>query len=389
MKMQYKLEESRKVHNIVYIAIILLLLFSMFFSNSLSILLRLKPDYKFSKDTEIHFINVGQGDAIAIKFANNEVMLIDSGTELYKDKLFNYLDNIVLDDNTIDYLVLTHIDNDHSGNMIDILDKYDVKELYRPKLNSKVEDENSTNSNDVFDKVISIANEKGITMHYNEVGITINVGMSMLTWLSPIGVALDNELDSNNYSPVIRLDYNGYSALFTGDIDADTEELLIDTYNNNELDIDILKVAHHGSNYSTSEEFLFATTPKYACIGVGENTYGHPSNKLLERILCYDENFGTNLYDNLYTTKDNGNVIMSMSDSIKVTIITNIDDYNFVGYYVYCLIAILVVVLFIARPYAFILFKNIRFVIQNRKFEKYIEKEREAEESSNKNKVVK
>ena len=382
MKWQYKLEEDRKVHNIVYLAIIVLLIISMFFSNYLSIFLRLKPDYEFSNDTEIHFINVGQGDAIAIKFANNEVMLIDSGTELYRDKLMNYLDKIVLEGkSTIDYLVLTHIDNDHSGNMVSLISNYNIKSLYRPKLNSTIEDSTSNNSNETYDAIISLAKEKNINLFYNEVGRTLSVGLSMVTWLSPIGISFDDNLDSNNYSPVIRLDYNGKSALFTGDIDSDIEESLINTYDNGELDIDILKVAHHGSNYSTSNEFLMSTTPEYACISVGENTYGHPANKLLERILKYDENFGTTLYDNLYITRSSGNVIMTMADTIEVTTITNIDDYNFVGYYVYALIAILVVMIFIARPYVFILIKNIRFIVQNKRFEKYIAKERELEEN--------
>ena len=132
MKKQYKLEESRKVHNIIYLAIISLLIFSLFFSNSMSILLKLKPKYSYNNELEIHFIDVGQGDAIAIKFDTNEIMLIDTGIENNKDKLFNYLDNIVLFDKTIDYLVLTHIDTDHSGNAIDILNTYTVKNIYRP-----------------------------------------------------------------------------------------------------------------------------------------------------------------------------------------------------------------------------------------------------------------
>ena len=89
MKKQYRLEESRKVQNIVYIAIIALLVFSLFFSNYMSIFLRLKPNYQYNNETEIHFIDVGQGDAIAIKFANDEVMLIDSGISSNKSKLFN------------------------------------------------------------------------------------------------------------------------------------------------------------------------------------------------------------------------------------------------------------------------------------------------------------
>lgn len=383
MKWQYKIENSRKLYNLVYIAIIVLLVFSLFFSNNLTVFLKLKPNYKFSNETEIHFINAGQGDAIAIKFDNGKVMLIDSGTHLYKKKFFNYLNNIILENNnTIDYLVLTHIDSDHSGNMLELLNSYEIYNLYRPKLNSTIEDINSVNSNEIYDKVISIAKNKNINLFYNEVGHVLSIGLSVVSWLSPIDISLDESLDSNNYSPVIRLDYKGNSALFTGDIDSDVENKLINTYKNGELDVDILKLAHHGSANSTSEEFLMATTPKFACISVGENTYGHPSNKLIERILKFDENFGANLYNNMYLTKSSGNVIMTLSDHISVSNISNIDDFNFVGYYVYALIGILVIAVFMLRPYVFILFKNIRFIIQNRKFEKYLKKETNIKEKN-------
>ena len=374
MKMQYKLEEDRKVFNIVYLAIITLLILSMFFSNTFSILLRLKPKYSYNNETEIHFIDVGQGDAIAIKFATNEVMLIDSGVETNRDKLFNYLDNIVLFDNTIDYLVLTHIDNDHSGNVVDILNTYNVKNLYRPKITSKTEDLLSTNSNEIFDEIVYIAKSKDINILYNDVGVSLDIGLTKLTWLSPIAVNINDKIDSNEYSPVIRLDYKDFSALFTGDISSETEDVLIDTYTNNELDVDILKIAHHGSAYSTCEEFLRATTPKYACISVGVNTYGHPSNKLLKRILDYDKEYGTNLYNNIYTTLSSGNIIISLSEDMSISTIKNIDDYNFVDYKIYAFVAIFIVLIFMFKPYLFILRKNIKFVVQNKKFEKYLRK---------------
>ena len=102
MKWQYKLEENRKVHNSVYLAIIVLLSFSLFFSNSLSILLKLKPNYKFSNDTEIHFINVGQGDAVAVKFDKDLTHRIVSPCGLCRyimDKMDLGLNVLVIDKN--------------------------------------------------------------------------------------------------------------------------------------------------------------------------------------------------------------------------------------------------------------------------------------------------
>ena len=139
--------EGRTLINCIYIVLIIAILFSNFFADKLSILLLLEPNYNFKNQTEIHFINVGQGDAVAIKFNNGETMLIDSGVKEYRKNLIYYLDNIVLDKSKkIDYLVLTHIDADHSGNMQYILENYNVENFYRPAVLAACEDQNTLNS---------------------------------------------------------------------------------------------------------------------------------------------------------------------------------------------------------------------------------------------------
>ena len=141
--MKYKVE-GRKVINIIYIVVIITILFSNLFSYRLSVFLRLNPGYKFSNDTEIHFIDVGQGDSIAIKFDNGKTMLVDTGTKEYKSKLTNYLDKIVLNNSkNIDILVLTHIDIDHSGNMEYILKNYKVGQVYMPPMKFDSEMDNN------------------------------------------------------------------------------------------------------------------------------------------------------------------------------------------------------------------------------------------------------
>ena len=145
----------RKLVNIIGVIIIVAAIFSNFFSLQLSQFLLLKPDYEFTNETEIHFINVGQGDAIAIKFDNGKCMLIDSGTQAYQKKLSYYLDNMIVGkDKKIDYLVLTHKDIDHSGNMMYILENYKIGTFYRPKLYSSIESKDSKNSSDWYDKII-------------------------------------------------------------------------------------------------------------------------------------------------------------------------------------------------------------------------------------------
>ena len=376
--------EGRKVFNIIYIIAIFAVLVSNFFSRGLSVLLYLKPDYSFSGCTEIHFINVGQGDAIAIKFSTGKVMLIDTGTSEYRKKLTNYLDNIILDgSDKIDFMLLTHIDTDHSGNAEYILENYDVDVLYRPKIYSIYEDTTSTSTCVLYDNLISIAMDKNITMIYNEAGVLLNECETSMLWLSPIDLDFNDSIDSNEYSPIIRLEYNGHSALLTGDAGISHEYDVIGCYSEDILDVDILKLGHHGSYNSTSENFLSATTPMFACVSVGENTYGHPANITLERILNYDQENNTNLFSNLYSTLEDGNVIFELGWDISVKSIANIDDYAFVSYYIYSLTAILLLAFFMLKPYIKVWKKNLRFVIQNKKFKKHLELEKQQKMQEN------
>lgn len=359
--------EGRKVYNIVYISLIIIVLLSLIWIDSISIFLHLKPNYMFSNDTEIHVIDVGQGDAIGVKFDNGQSMLIDSGIKESKKKLFRYLDKVLLSDSkVINYFVLTHIDNDHSGNLIDILDKYHILNLYLPKLDCE-------NKNlpyyalEMYGAIINKATSMDINIFYNEAGTKLKIGETDLIWLAPL--LIDGDIDSNDYSPVIRLNYNGKSALFTGDIGSNIESDLMNKYSQDSLDVDILKIAHHGSASSTSLDFLNITTPEFACISVGENTYGHPSNELISRILEYDS-AGYDLYNNLLTTKECGNIIFVLGNSVYTNTIANIDNYLFVSYVWFCVIGIVFILCFMLLPYYKALRKNIRFIVQNRRYEK-------------------
>lgn len=368
--------EGRKVYNYIYIIVIITILFSNLFYKQLSILLMLKPNYEFNNVTEIHFVDVGQGDAIAIKFDNGKNMLIDTGIVEYRQELKYYLDNIITDNKTINYLILTHIDIDHSGNMKYILDNYNVETIYRPQILATCESVYSSNSSTVYDEIISTAISKNIQLKFNKAGESLVVGNNILTWLSPIGIDFDDNIQSNDYSPVIRLDFNNHSALFTGDISSEVEEQLWKSYSRELLDVDILKLAHHGSAYSNTSKFLEITSPDYACVCVGENTYGHPANLTIERILQYDEKYSKNLYNNLYSTKDHGNVIITLTNYIDVNFISNINNYSFGSYYFYCTILIIFLLVKMLTPYYFAYKKSRRFYLQNKKFEEDKEKQK-------------
>ena len=120
-----KKKVQRKMRYVImYFVAVLAVLVSNFFAYDLEILLKLRPKIHKSDSTQVHFIDVGQGDAIAIKLSNGETMLVDSGISDYRSKLTTYLDNVITKNNTIDHLVLTHPDIDHSSNIEYLLKKY-------------------------------------------------------------------------------------------------------------------------------------------------------------------------------------------------------------------------------------------------------------------------
>ena len=367
--------ENRKIYNIVYCIIIILILFSNFFYIKIENFLKIRPEILYQDCTKVHFIDVGQGDCIAIKFDTGELMLVDTGTDEYRSKLDYYLKNILLDENkVIDHLVLTHPDRDHSSNINYIIDNYNVKNFYRPNINEISENEDPYIDDIRYREILEKVKSKGINTYFSSELLYLNLGDASIRWLSPDKEMKENT-DLNLLSPVIVVEDNDTKLMLTGDIDSETEKELIEKYTY-ELDIDILKLAHHGSKYSNSYEFFEKTTPSLIVASVGINTYGHPANDTLERILKYDKENGTDLFSNLKTTKDDGNVIITLDRNKNVQTIKNIDDYIFSHYYLYTIIATIFVLFLLIRPYIKYLYAKIRYDIRNKNFAKHIEKEK-------------
>ncbi len=352
----------------------------------MEIFLKLKPNITKSFETQVHFIDVGQGDAIAIKFSNGKTMLVDSGTKEYQHKLQYYLDNVVLDNSkTLDYVLLTHPDVDHSGNMEFILNNYNVKEFFRPEIYELFENKTPYCENLTYRQVIQTLNKLEIPTKFSSEqslssdGININI-------LSVLGYFHDlNQIETNEFSPTIIIEDNNTKILLAGDISSETEEKLLRKYPSEMLDVDILKLSHHGSKYSNSYEFLEVTSPKIAVACCGVNTYGHPANDTVQRLLEYDKNNETDLFSNYYTTLDDGNIVITFDNNTTVDIIKNIDTYNFANYYIYTIIVSVFIIYIIILPQIKVWKKDIRFVLQNKRFEKYKQNEaKNSETNSNK-----
>lgn len=214
---------------------------------------------------EIHYIDVGQGDATLIK-CGSHAMLIDAGDYTRGSVVWAYLRKQNVD--SLDYVIGTHLDADHIGGMDVIITKFDCGVILIPEY-----EKDTKSSEELFEavKAKNYRNTKPVR------GDTYRLGDASFTILAPCKEYYAAE---NNYSVGIRLVYGQNSFLFVGDAQKESEEEMLES--GLELKADVLKAGHHGSGSSTSEEFLDAVKPAYTVISCGEgNDYGHPHAAVL------------------------------------------------------------------------------------------------------------
>ena len=225
----------------------------------------------------IHFIDVGQGDSCLMLHKGYVIMIdgggsTDSKYDIGENTLVPYL--LARKINKIDYLIVSHFDSDHAQGFIFVLKHLKVKNAILPI--------QATNSN-LYQNFISICQAKKINVIYLRRGDLFNIGDLKFETLHP-GKNFISENAMNNNSLVLRLDFFNTSLLFTGDIEAIAEQELVSKCKL-KLDVDILKVGHHGSNTSSIESFLGAVSPNIALIGVGaDNKFGHPGEEVIKRL---------------------------------------------------------------------------------------------------------
>lgn len=220
--------------------------------------------------TDMVFVDVGQGDCLHIK-AGGKNLLIDGGGSFNYNVGKSTLKPYLLKNGVtkIDMAIATHLHTDHYQGLKELSQTYRIKKL-------GVYEANSVNENHLKKEF------KTDEILYLAAGDVINMGRNVsVEVLSPDrGNPLD-EKDENKNSLVLRVNVKGSSVLMTGDIDEKGEKTLIaDT----DIKTDILKIAHHGSRYSSCEKFIAVAAPKIAVIQVGKNTYGHPSEEVIKRL---------------------------------------------------------------------------------------------------------
>ena len=293
----------------------------------------------------VYFIDVGQGDCVYISFPDGNDMLIDGGSTKSgglgaSEGVLAYLDTLVTD-GKLNHLMLTHTDADHVRYLDDVLERYSVENVYMPALRPSDEkmsaypsvnakklamftDKDYVDTTDYANFFVAALNEPNCAVHLNmddsertnNIVIKDEGNTYTFTFYCPTAdyyADTDNTRDAlnlNAVSPVGILEYNSIRFVFTGDSNEMNEPSVTERIGFK--DCDVLKVAHHGSTTSSSEEFLRAVNCEYAVISSGAgNSYGHPTAELLERLTARGME--------IYRTDELGTVLATVSAEGKLT----------------------------------------------------------------------
>ena len=218
------------------------------------------------------FLNVGQGDAIYIRTPSGNDMLIDSGRD--KTVLRELGAVMPWNDNDLDVILETHADADHIGGFPEILKRF--------KVSAVIESGNRSKTNQIDGQVENLVKEKNIPKILGRKGTIVDLGDGVKFEILFPDVDVSG-WETNKGSIVGVLSYKSKRFLLTGDSPVQIENYLIGL--GLDLDVDVLKPAHHGSKTSTGQNYLNATTPTYAAISAGKNNrYGHPAKEVVERL---------------------------------------------------------------------------------------------------------
>ncbi len=262
------------------------------------------PAVQPSQNLTIAFIDVGQGDSILVILPNTKTLLIDGGEREGSGKVLATLQEHGL--SRIDVVVATHPHADHIGGLVDVIRNVDVGEVL---------DSGQVHTTQTFEDFLNVIEAHQIPLESVRQGESINLDPTVkIDVLNPPANLLEdaeNQAEFNDNSVVLKLTYGEFSALLTGDMEEGNEARLV-SENTTALDVDVLKVGHHGSRTSSSVPFLNAVTPEVVIISLGAgNSYGHPHQDALDRILAA----GT---EHLFRTDIDGTITLTANGSSSI-----------------------------------------------------------------------
>ena len=216
-----------------------------------------------------HFINVGQADCALIE-CGGAYILIDGGNRDDGQKVISYLQSCGVEE--LQAVICTHAHEDHVGGLPAVLAVYPTAQVFAPT---------KTYSSKVFDDFLYYVDQQRLEVTLPAPGDTLTLGQAELEILGPV----KTYAETNDTSIVVKLEYGTTSFLFTGDMEVEAENDMLDYWEDRmDWNVDVLKVGHHGSTTSSGYRFIYETDPEYAIISVGEgNTYGHPHDEIIDR----------------------------------------------------------------------------------------------------------
>ncbi len=283
---------------------------------------------------EMRVLDIGQGDCILFIFPDGQVMIMDIGSEFGTPSPWGVLESNLkeLEITTIDYLFISHADYDHIREAKKLIDNYQIKNFYFPRVS--IEKSTWLNAYNAAQSETYV--ENGIT---KKASYFENIGQFEISgenWLmkcysfdeKDYPVIKDNSSAElkNAISPTCLLEYSDKTIVLTGDSNEMSEEYLIDKGYFDNVDADVLKVGHHGSKTSTTQEFLNKVDCEYAIISTNGESYGHPTPELLDRLDKYvdlvpDDDY--NGFAQVYRTDQDGTITVQIDENGVMNLIAD------------------------------------------------------------------
>ena len=255
-------------------------------------------------DLQVHMIDVGQADSFLVRIPDGKAVkniLIDAGcpNQTKSDAITDYLSACGIKE--LDLIILTHPHYDHIGSAKKVLESVTVRNVMIPDCDY---------SSAMWTNVLESLAQQSINVIFSDAGKTLDIGEAKLKILAPSDKMLSGN-EANDYSIVTKLTYGDTSFMFTGDAESDSEAEILGAFSKSELKCNVLKVGHHGSRTSSSQEFLDAVNPDIALISCGKNNdYGHPHDETMKKLNA--------MGINIFRTDEMGSVVI-VSDGKTVS----------------------------------------------------------------------